>query len=117
LILKRIENALEGIKMNDSDDLFIKCKKNELINLLDSGMIKEAVQQFALVDGFVLDVFRLFDGDKRIALEKYLHDQNKLKEKIKTEGMVKADLDEKLTKLVEEYGKNAQEMYKEIKKL
>ena len=103
--------------MNNSDKLFIGCKKNELINTLDSGMIKEAVQQYALVDDFILDIFRLYDGDKRGTLEKYLEDQNKIKEKIKTEGIKKAEIDKKLVGFIEEYGKNARDMYEEIKKL
>lgn len=103
--------------MNESDKLFIQCKKSELINVLDSGMIKEAVQQYTLVDNFILDIFRLYDGDKRGILEKYLNDQNKLKDKIKTEGKNKAELDKKLVSLIDEYGKNSVDMYEEIKKL
>lgn len=103
--------------MNESDKLFIQCKKDELINVLDSGMIKEAVQQYTLVDNFILDIFRLYDGDKREILEKYLNDQNKLKDKIKTEGKNKAELDKKLVSLIDEYGKNSVDLYEEIKKL
>lgn len=103
--------------MNNSDKLFIQCKKNELINTLDSGMVKEAVQQYALVDGFILDVFRLFDKVEYKTFENYLNDQNKLKEQIKAEGTDKEAVDKKIVTLIEEYGKNARDMYEEIKKL
>jgi len=105
------------IRMDETDKLFIKMKKNRLINTLDSGLIKEAVQQYDLVDAFVEDVFRLYDGDKRKGLEDYIHKQNKLKDDIKVEGNKKADIDKIIVEKIEQYGKNALEMYEEIKKL
>lgn len=101
--------------MNKASELYVKQKKEQLIDTLDSGTIKEPIQQYALIDNFVLDI--LLVHDNKTELEKYLKLQDDLKTKIKDENKKLEKQQKTIAELINEYGNNAREMYEEIKKL
>lgn len=97
----------------DSNQLYIQCKKNDLFNILDSGTVKDEMAQYALIDGFVLDVFQKHPQQQTFI--QYLNDQNKLKDLIKELGLKRQQIDEQITKHIQDYGNNARDMYNLIK--
>jgi hypothetical protein len=93
-------------------------KKTDLIDMLDSGAVKEALPQFELINKFIVDII---PNNPKPSFKRYLTDQLEIREKIRKLGTEKDKTIEKLNKqiekLVEEYGNNAREMYEQIKKL
>lgn len=101
--------------MSDINKIIIDYKMNELNNILDSGTIKEAMAQFALVDSCILEILPHLTKTK--TFETYLIDQLKIKETITELEKDKAKISEKQSKLINEYGDNARDIYEELKKL
>jgi len=95
--------------MNESESLYKKLVKNEMVEALESGQLNPE-QQYAVVDGTLQKLILLNNDEITQAAKIYFDDQTKLKEKITV-------AQESISKSMDEYGENVKAIYEEIKKL
>lgn len=111
--------------MKDDDKLRVKCKIDNVINILESGSIKEELAQYAIVEQLIIDIFDKVDGEEqKKTLKNFLKTQIRLKvameEKQKKINEIIAQKPENILlkeryKLEETFGKNMQKIYKIVK--
>jgi hypothetical protein len=95
--------------MDETDQLYIQLIKQEMIDALESGILKPE-QQYAMVDSVVQRLLRLKDENIVNVVKQYIDDQGTLKTKITT-------LQKDMEKTMDEYAENVKNMYEQIKKL
>ena len=96
--------------MNGSVKLYVELVKNEMIETLESGSIRDPMQQYKYIDT-VLQRFLLLNIENvNKAIVKYFEDQKKVKD-----DMEKAMAE--YQKHLDVYADNCKNIYEEIKKL
>jgi len=111
--------------MDETDRLYVEIKRNNLLNILESGTVAEAMDQYALVEGYVLDVVQKLPEDRRKKLERFLRDQHEIKNTIRKKKeqidsiMLKKPeiiMQQDIQGLIDEQASNSREIYSWIQK-
>lgn len=95
--------------MDKSQEAFLKSLKKDMIDALESGLLKPE-DQYRTVNSTIKSMFLVRDDKITLTCLKYLDDQEKLTDKIK-------ELTDEITKLQTEYVENVKKIYEQIKKL
>jgi len=95
--------------MDKSQDAYLKALKKDMIDALESGLLKPE-EQYQLVNTTIKQMFLVRDDKITIVCLKYLDDQEKLTDSIKEKN-------NEIGKLQAEYVDNVKKIYEQIKKL
>ena len=95
--------------MDKSQEAYLKSLKKEMIDALESGLLKPE-EQYQMVNNTIKNMFLVRDDKITLTCLKYLDDQEKLTEQIKEKNA-------EIIKLQSEYVENVKKIYEQIKKL
>ena len=95
--------------MDKSQEAYLKSLKKEMIDALESGLLKPE-EQYQMVNNTIKNMFLVRDDKITLTCLKYLDDQEKLTDSIKEKNA-------EIIKLQSEYVENVKKIYEQIKKL
>jgi len=95
--------------MDKSQEAFLKSLKKDMIDALESGLLKPE-EQYQMVNNTIKNMFLVRDDKITLTCLKYLDDQEKLTDSIKEKNA-------EIIKLQSEYVENVKKIYEQIKKL
>jgi len=95
--------------MDKSQEAYLKSLKKEMIDALESGLLKPE-EQYQMVNNTIKNMFLVRDDKITLTCLKYLDDQEKLTDQIKEKNS-------EIIKLQSEYVENVKKIYEQIKKL
>jgi len=95
--------------MDKSQEAFLKSLKKDMIDALESGLLKPE-EQYQMVNNTIKHMFLVRDDKITLTCLKYLDDQEKLTDSIKEKNS-------EIIKLQSEYVENVKKIYEQIKKL
>ena len=95
--------------MDKSQEAFLKSLKKDMIDALESGLLKPE-EQYQMVNNTIKHMFLVRDDKITLTCLKYLDDQEKLTDSIKEKNA-------EIIKLQSEYVENVKKIYEQIKKL
>lgn len=96
--------------MDESETLYVELVKEEMIGTLESGALREPMQQYQYIDTVLQRLLLLKDPQINSVCKKYFLDQKKIKQ-----DMEKSQ--KEYQRLLDIYADNCKDIYEEIKKL
>ena len=96
--------------LKEHERFYIKLMQKQITEKLETGLIKDAPQQYAFIEELMQKLVLLNNKKINEKIGLYFEVQDTVKDKVK-------ELQEKLQGLSDQYAKNVTKMYEEIKKL
>ena len=96
--------------MDDMKRLYVDLEKKNLENTFTSGAVKDPAAQYSYLENSLHKLLLINDPVFTSVISKYFDEQRKLQEEIEK-------LQQGMQERMDQYGKNAKEIYEEIKKL